>query len=111
MIRISYCSLDDVKDLLDISTNDFDIQITKCITDGDNWVDTNIYNFTMDSSMKKTLSRLYTSYLFRTSVFEGHVEASSSLAIQFKEEAENLIRLYRKNHLFNIKKIKATRMQ
>ena len=110
MIKI-YSSIDDIKDLLDISVNDYDIQITKCIIDGDNWVDTNAYNFTLSSSMKKTLSRLYASYLFRTSVFEGHVEASSSLAIQFKEEAENLIRLYRRNHLFNVKKIKATRMQ
>ena len=110
MIRISYSSLDDIKDLLDISTNDYDIQITKCITDADNWLDINIHNFTMDSSMKKTLSRLYASYLFRSSVFEGHTEGSS-IAIQFKEEAENLINLYKKSHSFNFKKIKATRIQ
>lgn len=108
---MSYSVIDDIKDLLDISTNDFDVQITKCITDADNWVDTNIYNFNMDSNMKRTLSRLYASYLFRTSVFEGHNETSSSLAIQFKEEAENLINLYKKSHLFNIKKIKATKLQ
>jgi hypothetical protein len=95
-----YCTFDEIKEMLGID-KDYtkeDKKIIMCTHIAAKWVDTQLGSLKASISFKRVISLLYASYLVRTSVFESNTESESSVATQFKEEAEKLVKIYKHNH-------------
>ena len=92
-----YCNFIEVKDLLGIEKEEihFDKKLIICTHIASKWTDTQIGKFRPDLSFRKIISMLYAAYIFRTSVFESNTESESSVAIEFKKEAEHMVKLYK----------------
>lgn len=97
-----YSKVEDIKSMLDITTSDYDVQIAECIRDADVWVDSQLSTFNVPMSTKRTLSRLYASYLFRSSKFETYTESESNAAQGFKEQALDIIKSIKKKFNINL---------
>jgi len=95
---MSYSTIEDVKSLLDITTNNFDVQIARCIMDADEWIKAQVGTFNLDSNKLRTLSRLYAGHLFRNSIVEGHTDTSGQ-AGTLRDQAIELIQAYKKNQI------------
>lgn len=94
-----YCTLEDVKDLLDIDRTDYDDKLYRCIVDADNYIDAILKGFAVSTALKGTLSRLYAAYLYRSSIFETSSERSSATASNFKSAFDSMVKAIKEQHV------------
>jgi hypothetical protein len=87
----------EVKDLLGIEREEthFDKRLISCTHIASEWTDVQIGQFHPDMLFRKIISLLYAAYIARTSVFESNTESESSVAVEFKNEAEKMVKLFK----------------
>lgn len=92
-----YCNFMEIKDILGIDSEEthFDKKLISCTHIASEWADIQIGKFHPNLLFRKIISMLYAAYIFRMSVFESNTESESSVAIEFKNEAENMVKLYK----------------
>ena len=87
-----------VKDLLEIEMDDFNDTIDIFIGIGDTWIESELSGFPVPEDLKKTAVLLYVASLCRNATFETHTEQSSYLAKSLREEANNLIKIFKQQY-------------
>jgi hypothetical protein len=92
-----YCNFSDIKDLIGIEKEEthFDKRIIACTHIASNWTDTQLKGYNPSLTFKKMISLLYGAYIARTSIFESNTESESSVAVEFKNEAEKMVKLFK----------------
>ena len=87
-----------VKDLLGIEIDDFNDSIDICIGIGETWIRAELKGFPVPVDLQKTAALLYIASVYRNSVYETHTEQSSYLAKSLREEADNLVRIFKRQY-------------
>ena len=85
-----------VKTLLGIETDDFNDSLDICIGIGITWIQAELKGFDVPKDLQKTAALLYIASVYRNSMFETHTEQSSYLAKSLRDEANNLVRIFKR---------------
>ena len=85
-----------VKTLLEIENDVSNDSIDLCIGIAITWVQNELKGFPVPDDLKKTAALLYACSLFRNATFETSTEQSSFLAKSIRIEAQNLIKLFKR---------------
>jgi hypothetical protein len=89
---MGYCTKEDVKTLLDMTTTHFDDLVAKMIISSDTFIDATLEGYTVSSAEKEHISLLYTASLVRGSIFETASESASEVSENLRTQALRLIR-------------------
>ena len=88
-------SRDFVKKILEIENDVSNDSIDICVGIGITWIQTELKGFPVPEDLKKTAALLYACSLFRNATFETSTEQSSYLARALRDEANNLVKIFK----------------
>ena len=93
-----YIGVKEVKEILGMEEGHFDQALLLHTAIASGWTDAQLDGYDVSIEFKRIVTLLYCAYLARTAVFESHSESESSIAIEFKKQAENLIKIFKFTH-------------
>ena len=93
-----YIGVKEVKEIIGMEESHFDQALLLHIAIASEWADSQISGYDIKIESKRIVSLLYCAYLARTAIFESHSESESSIAIEFKKQAESLVKILKYTH-------------
>ena len=93
-----YIGIKEVKEILGMEEDHFDQALLLHTAIASEWADSQLSSYDVKIESKRVVALLYCAYLARTAVFESHSESESSIAIEFKKQAESIVKILKYTH-------------